>query len=103
MWGKLKDKINRKLAYNTPDYTYDENLLRDYFDEACLIIKKWKKWSNTDKILSGDYDNQIIRYIIESINISGLEGQSSSSANGVTKTFRATPEANLKSSIPQSL
>lgn len=102
MWARLLEKLNRKLAYNTPDYAYDEDLLKDYFDDACAIIKDWKRWSSTDGVLSGDYDNQIIKFIIESINVSGLEGQSMSSANGVTKTFIASPESNLKSSIPQS-
>lgn len=95
--------MQRKIASNFPDYEYDEDLLGDYFDEAVNIIVDWKRASSTDIVLSGRYDKNIIQYIIESINVSGLEGQSSSSAGGVSKNFIATPEANLKSSIPQSL
>ena len=85
------------------DYEYDEDLLGDYFDDAVEIIRDWKKASDTSLVLTGNYDRNIVQFIIESINISGLEGQSISKANGITKTFIATPEANLKASIPQSI
>lgn len=103
MKSKLIEKVQRRISNNFNDYEYDTQLLEDYFDEAVSIINKWKKFSKDTDILKYDYDNNIIKYIIESINISGLEGQSSSSANGVSKVFIATPESNLKSSIPQSL
>ena len=91
------------MANNFPDYEYDEELLGDYFDDAVDIIKDWLRASDTSLVLTGNYDRNIVEFIVQSINISGLEGQSSSSANGITKTFIATPESNLKSSIPQSL
>ena len=97
------EKAQRRLSLNSPDYVYDEDLLGDYFDEAVDIIVDWKKASDNKLILSGKYDKNIIQFIIESINIAGLEGQSSSSANGITKSFIGTPESNLKSSIPQSI
>lgn len=99
----LIEKAQRKLANNFPDYEYDEDLLGDYFDDAVEIIRDWKKASDTSLVLTGNYDRNIVQFIIESINISGLEGQSISKANGITKTFIATPEANLKASIPQSI
>ena len=91
------------MANNFPDYEYDEELLGDYFDDAVDIIKDWTKTSDASLVLAGNYDRNIVEFIVQSINISGLEGQSSSSANGITKTFIATPESNLKASIPQSL
>lgn len=91
------------MANNFPDYEYDEELLGDYFDDAVNIIRDWKRASDTSLVLNGNYDRNIVQFIVESINISGLEGQSSSSANGITKTFISTPESNLKASIPQSL
>lgn len=91
------------MSNNFPDYEYDEDLLGDYFDDAVDIIKSWLRVSDTSLVLTGNYDRNIVEFIVQSINISGLEGQSSSSANGITKTFIATPEANLKASIPQSL
>lgn len=99
----LLEKAQRKLANNFPDYEYDEELLGDYFDDAVDIIKGWKKASDTSLVLTGNYDRNIVQFIVESINISGLEGQSYSSANGITKTFISSPESNLKASIPQSI
>ena len=96
-------KAQRKLANNFPNYEYDEDLLGDYFDDAVSILKKWLKNSNDSLVTTGNYDTEIVEFIIESIGRAGLEGQMSSSANGISKTFIATPESNLKSKIPQSL
>ena len=103
MKSTLLAKVQRKLSLNSQDYTYDTNLLGDYFDDAIEIIKSWKKLRTETDILNGIYDVQIQKYIIESINYSGNEGLSYGSANGVSKNYIATPESNLKSSIPQSL
>ena len=97
------EKAQRRLANNFPDYEYDEDFLGDYFDDAVSIIKVWKKTYDNSIFYEGKYDRNIVQFIIESINVSGLEGQDSSTANGIKKGFYATPEANLKSSIPQSL
>lgn len=96
-------KAQRKLANNFPDYEFDKDLLGDYFDDAVSIIKKWLKNTNDSVICSGNYDTEITEFIIESIGRAGLEGQMSSSANGISKSFIATPESTLKSKIPQSL
>lgn len=103
MKAKLLEKSQRKLANNFPDYEYDKDLLGDYFDDAVSIIMKWKKNYNESLVLAGNYDTEIVDFIIESINKSGQEGQSSSSANGMRKIFIATPEDNLKGKIPQGL
>lgn len=97
------EKAQRKLSINFPDYEYDEDLLGDLFDDAINIIKDWKKNNNDSIFLNGNYDRYIVQYIVESINMSGLEGQSYSSANGITKTFIGSPESNLRASIPQSI
>ena len=99
----LIEKVQRRLSNNFPDYEYDEDLLNDYFDEACDIIRDWKRLSNDSSFFTGNYDRPIIQFIIESLNVAGIEGQSMSSANGITKSFYGSPEANLKSQIPQSL
>ncbi len=99
----ILEKVQRRLTNNFPDYEYDEDFLGDYFDDACAIIRDWKKVSDNDILVSGNYDKNIIQFIVESINLSGLEGQSESTANGIKKKFYASPEANLKGSIPQSL
>lgn len=103
MKSSLLEKAQRKLANAFPDYEYDEDLIGDYFDDAVSIIMKWRKDYNESLVLTGNYDTEIISFIIESINESGLEGQSSSNANGISKKFIATPEDNLKGKIPQRL
>lgn len=103
MKSTLLEKVQRKLSNNFPDYEYNEDLLGDYFDDAVDIIARWRKASDTSLVLTGNYDREIQQFIIESIGKSGIEGQSSSTANGITKTFSGTPESHLKSSIPQSL
>lgn len=99
----ILEKTQRKLTFNLPNYQYDSELLGDYFDDAVLIIKDWKKNFEDNIVLSGNYDDKIVKFIIESINLNGQEGQSSSSANGNKKVFINTPEGNLRSSIPQSI
>ena len=91
------------MANNFPDYEFDTDLLSDYFEDAVSILKKWLKNSDDSLVYSGNYDTEITEFIIESIGRAGLEGQMSNSANGISKTFIATPESNLKSKIPQSL
>ena len=103
MRNALLEKAQRKLANNFPNYEYDEDLLGDYFDDAISILKKWLKNADASLVLTGNYDSEIVDFIVESIGRAGQEGQSSSSANGISKTFIATPESNLKSKIPQSL
>jgi hypothetical protein len=103
MKSSLVQKAQRKLQFAASDYTYDENYLGDLYDEAVGIICDWKRLSSVDSFLDGRYDMPIVRYIVESVNMSGVEGQVSSSANGNSKTFHNTPEGNLKTSIPQSI
>ena len=101
MKTSLVEKIQRKLSVNS-DYDYGEDFLNDLIDEAVDIIKNWTR-SSDDAILTGNYDVKIVDYVIQSLNISGIEGQSYSNANGIAKTFYASPEANLKASIPQKI
>ena len=96
-------KAQGKLSLNSPNYVYSEEILGIYFDDAIDIIVDWKRLSDVDSIISGIYDKNIVQFIIESIVISGMEGQSSNSSNGNKKVFIASPESNLKSSIPQSI
>lgn len=103
MKQSVLEKAQRKLSNNFPDYEYDKELLGDYFDDAVSIIKEWKKSSNDEIFLNGIYNKNIVQFIVESINISGMEGQSESYANGIRRKFYASPESNLKASIPQSL
>ena len=101
MKASLVEKIQRKLSANS-DYDYSEDYLNDLIDEAVEIIADWTR-SNKSVVLTGSYDGKIITYVIQTLNIGGIEGQSYSNANGIAKTFYASPEANLKGSIPQRL
>lgn len=103
MKTQVLKKAQIKLANNFPDYTYSDELLGVYFDDAIDIIMEWKKYTKESSVYNGNYDSKVVKFIIESLNVSGLEGQSSSSANNNSKTFIATPEANLKASIPQTI
>jgi hypothetical protein len=100
--NQLIAKIQRKLQFNSPDVDYDTEYISDLIDDACLIITKWRKLSaDSTEITDGMYNNEICTYVIESIVMAGVEGQKSSNANGVSKSFYNTPEANLKSAIKQ--
>lgn len=99
----LLEKVQRKIQFNTPDYEIDEEYLEDLIDEAIGIIRDWRKLSNNDEFLNELYNTNIINYVIETINMSGIEGQSNSNANGNSKTFINTPANNLRTSISQRL
>lgn len=103
MKQSVLEKAQRKLSNNYPDYEYDKELLGDYFDDAVSIIRKWVKLKNDDSFLNAKYEREIVKFIVESIVVSGMEGQSESYANGIKRKFYANPESNLKASIPQSL
>ena len=98
----LIKKVQTKIKFNS-DYEVDAEYVGDLVDEAENIIMRWVKSDNENIFDGGVYDVPIIKYCIESINLAGLEGQSYSTANGTTKTFIASPEANLKSAIPQRM
>lgn len=99
---ELQTKIIRRLTLNS-DYEPDENLLLDYIEEAILEIKKWKNNSNDNIFLDGEYNSQIIQFVIESYHRTGIEGQLSNSFNGNVSKYQMTPLQHLKSSIPQGL
>lgn len=103
MRSKIVSKAKRKLEYSSYDYAVDTELLNDYFDEACSIIKGWRKKTDDSFLLDGKYDVNIITYIVQSFNYAGLEGQSISRINENEKEFIGTPESNLKKSIPQGI
>lgn len=99
----LLEKVQRKIQFNTPDYEIDEEYIEDLIDEAIGIIRDWRKLSNNDEFLNELYNTNIINYVIETINMSGIEGQKVSNANGNSKTFINTPANNLRTSISQRL
>lgn len=72
-------------------------------EDAISIIRVWRKLKNDKEILEGLYDTNIVTFVLNSINMAGIEGQSQSIANGIRKNFYNTPESVLKSEIKQVL
>lgn len=94
------------MKINNPNFDVPSETIEDFLDDGIAIIVEWRKidLSNpNNELLLGIVDNGLIRYVIESYNIAGMEGQSSDSSAGNTRVFRTTPESNLKSSLSQRL
>lgn len=102
MKSAITTKVKRQLEVNS-DYEVDENLLGDFIDDAVSEIKDWRKLNNDNEFLNGMYDSKISRFVIESYNILGIEGQSYESNGATAKQFTETPLSRLKSSIPQKI
>jgi uncharacterized membrane-anchored protein len=97
---QLIAKAKTRLEFNS-DYSADSDLVAYFLDEAINEITKWRSLLDSAEFLTGIYDNNIIRYIVESYNLQGNEGQSYNSANGSARRYIANPLANLLGSINQ--
>ena len=102
MKSTLQEKIVRRLEFNS-EWEADEELVNDFIDTAINEIFLWRKLSNDDELLSGRYDGNIIRFVIESYNMLGVEGQTYESNGQTAKQYAQTPLSRLKSSIPQRI
>lgn len=94
------------MKIKNPNFDVPTDTLVDYCQDAINIIVKWRKLNinnSNNELLQGLYDTEIVRFVVESYNMIGIEGQSSDSSLGNTRVFKATPETNLKSSIKQVL
>jgi uncharacterized membrane-anchored protein len=97
---QLTAKAKTRLEFNS-DYCANEDLVEYFLDEAINEITKWRNLEDDAEFLAGTYDTNIVRYIVESYNLQGNEGQSYNSANGSAKRYIANPLANLLGSISQ--
>lgn len=102
MKSTLQEKIKRRLEFNS-EYEADTELINDFIDTAINELKLWRHLDNDDEFLSGMYDSAIMRFVIESYNILGIEGQSYESNGATAKQFTETPLSRLKSSIKQRI
>ena len=102
MKSTLQAKIVRRLEFNS-EWEADTELIDDFIDTALNEIYVWRKLSNDNELLSGMYDSNIIRFVIESYNMLGIEGQTYESNGQTAKQYATTPLATLKSSIPQRI
>lgn len=92
------------MKINNPNFDTSSETIQDFIDDAILIISNWRKLNgDMTELLEGRYDDKIIKYVLEAYNMLGNEGQATDNSLGVGKTFRNSPEGNLKSSIPQRL
>lgn len=102
MKDELQEKIKRRLEFNS-EYEADEDIINDFIDSAINEIANWRHLTDESEYLSGMYDNSIIRFVIESYNQMGIEGQSYEANGATSKQFAETPLARLLSSIPQRM
>lgn len=102
--NKIIERAKRQLESNFS--TLSENdilLLEDYFDDAVLEIKKWRKLQSENEFLSELYNSNITNYIIRVFQGRGIEGQSNSNVGGDSKSFRLTPSQELLTGIAQRI
>ena len=102
MKSTLQEKIIRRLEFNS-EWEADEELIDDFIDTAINEISLWRKLTTDTEFLSGMYDNNIIRFVIQSYNMIGTEGQTYESNGQTAKQYGLSPLAVLKSSIPQRI
>lgn len=102
MKSALQEKIKRRLEFNS-EYETDEDLINDFIESAINEIIEWRHLEQDNEFLSGMYDNAIIRFVIESYNILGVEGQTYESNGATAKQYSGTPLSRLKSSISQRI
>lgn len=97
------DKAKIKLLYKSNDTSNNDltAVLNDLFDDAYRIIVKWRRLKTDDEFLSQKWDTEIINYVVDSYRTMGDETLRSKNINGVSRSYRISPEAKLKTSIPQ--
>lgn len=96
-------RATRKVLYNSNNIQTQDliAILNDYFDDAYRIIVKWRKLKNDEEFISQKWDKEITDFIVNSYLTMGDDTLNSISINGVNKSYRISPEGQLKSSIPQ--
>ena len=96
--GKAKTKLLYRSNMTDSDVSA---ILFDFFTDAYNIIKNWRKLKTDDEFLSQKWDTQIIDFVVDSYRMMGEENLAASSMNGISRTYNLSPEARLKSRIPQ--
>jgi hypothetical protein len=99
--GKAKTKLLYKS--NMIDSDNLTAILNDLFTDSYNIIKKWRHLKKDDEFLSQKWDTEIVNFVVESYRVMGDENLATISANGISKGYKISPEAKLKSSIPQAM
>lgn len=102
----IVDEAELRIIYKSNMTKGDKNLraiLLALFKDAYNIIKKWRHLNDLDEFLSQKWDSEIIEFVVNSYRRMGDETVASSNINGVSRSYQITPEAKLKSSIPQCI
>lgn len=99
----IVDRAKNRLLYksNMTDSKELQSVLLDLFKDACNIIKKWRKLETNDEFLSQRWDTEITDYVVDAYRRIGDETLASSNINGINKSYKISPEARLKTAIPQ--
>lgn len=101
---KLIERTIRQLQNKDGELSENELLmLEDFFNDAIIEIKKWRKLKNDKEFLSELYNYDIVKYIIRVFQEQGIEGQTNSNVGGVSKTYKMSPKEELRSNISQGL
>ena len=101
----IVDRAKNRLLYksNMTDSSNLRAILLDLFKDAYNIIKKWRKLKDDDEFLSQKWDTEITDFVTNSYRRMGDETLASSTMNGIAKTYKISPEAQLKASVPQCM
>lgn len=101
----IVDRAKTRLLYksNTTDKKELNTILLALFNDAYNIVKAWRHLKTDDEFLSQKWDTQLTEYVISAYQRMGDETLASSNINGVNRSYKISPEAKLKSSIPQTM
>lgn len=101
----IVDRAKGRLLYksNMTDSSNLRTILLDLFKDAYNIVKKWRKLKTDDEFLSQKWDTEITDFVCNSYRRMGDETLASTNINGISKTYQISPEARLKSEIPQCM
>ena len=98
-------RAKTKLLYrsNNVDNADLTKTLSDFFDDAYRTIKNWRKLKTEDEFLGQKWDAEITDFVVDSYRTMGDELMSSTSVNGISKSYKMNAMTRLKSRIPQTM
>ena len=101
----IVERAKTKLLYRSNNVRSDDldAILSDFFDDAHRIIVNWRHLKEQDEFLSQKWDAEITDFVVDSYRTMGDELMAGTSVNGISKTYKISPVARLKSRIPQSM
>ena len=89
-------KAQQQYTLSFPDEKAEPTLFKHYLHYGVEAIKDRRKLTNDNEFLSGKHDYNLVRFIVRSYNEGGIEGVSSATSLGTSRTFSLSPIAELK-------